>query len=411
MSAPIPGIGHNSDAAPDRVTELQGQIKLWVGNTRLAECLKRAEIASLEGVQRHLALSKSLVPSLVRLCRQHKRADCRAAILVLVTLLSDNPDGMCYLGVKRMAELFDRNERNVRAAIDSLEECGLLYVNRTQNGLPKSYWPAVAAPLATMNPAITWFVDALSDKPAAWGRPLSQVVGAKTPDGDINGKTPDANVKPRMQTAKTPDAEQHSISLIDITDDKKGEAFNATQGCLFPDEPIGAEVVEAEIVQEVSDVGLKKSEASRWIGNIVEEYGAEFHGYGVRWVSRSGSAHFLAEYSTEAILRAHARLALTRAAPFLASVAVAAMMSTMVGAVAKAEQSQDRSQFNIGAFSNFTAQVLQSCITKAIKEEAKARVGAQEALTGAAPKKFVMRDALSGWGEILDQATMREDCQ
>jgi hypothetical protein len=96
-----------------------------------------------------------------------------------------------------MAQILKRHERKVRAAVTSLGEDGLIGIDHTDAGLPKTYWPNVPRCIADMSPASAWFVDALSDKPV-WGRP--KLVE-----------------KPRPDPSKTPAGSVQSISLKDIT--------------------------------------------------------------------------------------------------------------------------------------------------------------------------------------------------
>ncbi len=158
-------------AANDNKREAYIQaIQLWVGNIRLQRAMSQQELGDLEGIQRHLALSKGLLPNLISLCRRNKRADSRASILAIVHLCADNNDGLCRLSVTRFAQLLDRSEQNIRDAISDLEEGGELGVNRSASG--NSYWPRIDIEIAQMNPSMGWFMDALSDKPQASGRPL-----------------------------------------------------------------------------------------------------------------------------------------------------------------------------------------------------------------------------------------------
>jgi len=221
MSSPIIGplapAGRPSDtvAADEKRASFREMIILWVGNLRLSEAMKREELAQLEGLQRHLALSKNLIPTVIRICRLHPRADAKTPLMVLISLLCDNNNGLCRLTIKRMAQLLNRTERSIRETIDQLERDGLLFVNRL-DGLPNSYWPAVAPVLAEANAAVTWFVDALSDKPKAWGRPATHFPkenpGTSVPPFSENPGT--SVPKPRNERAQTPERAAHSISLL-----------------------------------------------------------------------------------------------------------------------------------------------------------------------------------------------------
>lgn len=144
-------------------------IQLWVGNIRLARAMERKELAQLSGIQRHLALSKGLLPNIIRVCRSHPRADTRLGVLAIIHLLADNNEGLCFLAVERFAELLSRKVDNVRLAIDALEKDGVIGIIRSKAG--NSYWPKVDAEIAHMSPSMAWFVDALSHKPEPVGRP------------------------------------------------------------------------------------------------------------------------------------------------------------------------------------------------------------------------------------------------
>ena len=149
--------------------------------------------------------------------------------MILITLLSDNNDGMCRLSVKRIAKLLGRKEENVRLAIDTLEEGGELVVDRTDRGLPNSYSPAVPVVVATMNPAMTWFVDALSDKPVPRGRPRNSAEEKSPPqEGEYSdeysppetGEFSPADGKMTPAVGKMTPAKPDSILLRDISKDE-----------------------------------------------------------------------------------------------------------------------------------------------------------------------------------------------
>ena len=155
-----------------RKAEYTEALQIWIGDMKLQRAMEREELAQLEGIERHLALSKGLLPNMIRVCRRHPRADTRLAVLAIVHLCSDNNEGLCRVGVMRMAELLGRKDENVRKALDDLEAGGEIGINRCR-GLPNSYWPKIDASIARMSPSMGWFVDALSAKPAPRGRPAT----------------------------------------------------------------------------------------------------------------------------------------------------------------------------------------------------------------------------------------------
>jgi hypothetical protein len=143
-------------------------IQRWAGEVRLQKAMECVEIAEISGLNRHIVLSKGLLPNIVHLCRRTK-ADARPGLLAIIHLCADNDDGLCRLSVARMAQLLNRKDNNIRDALDSLEEGGEIGVCRSPSG--NSYWPRMPAELASMNPSVGWFVDALSEKPQPAHRP------------------------------------------------------------------------------------------------------------------------------------------------------------------------------------------------------------------------------------------------
>jgi hypothetical protein len=147
-------------------------IQIWVAGRQLNNAMEREELAKLEGIQRHIAVSKGLLPNMIRVCRMNPRVDCKLAVLAIIHLLSDNNDGLCRLSIARFAQLLSRKEDNVRAAIDALEDEGIDVIGVIRSRAGNSYWPKIDAELAHMSPSMGWFVDALSIKPKSAGRPL-----------------------------------------------------------------------------------------------------------------------------------------------------------------------------------------------------------------------------------------------
>lgn len=208
--------GHN------RADGLFDEITLYIGDKRLADAMEREAIAQLEGAQRHFTLSKSTIPNDIRYCRANPNQPAALAILHLITLLSDNNEGCCWLSIGRMAELFGRTERSIRESIDRLEAAGVLHVERAE-GLPSRYWPVVPSALAEAGVSAINFVQALTTAPGPRGRPpkveVAQEPVQPEPDNPgtlvqgLNEKTPErSDQKPRNARAKTPERSRtHSI--------------------------------------------------------------------------------------------------------------------------------------------------------------------------------------------------------
>jgi hypothetical protein len=167
MSAPMPGIGHNSgDDAQARKEFVAAQIVLWVGNLRLDQALKAEELGQVSGLQKALLLRNGHIVAAVRHCRLNPKADSRMSIYTLITYLADNNNGICHLSVTRMCKILKRSREAIVNGINSLEEDGQIGVNRS-SGMPSCYWPLIPAALADLSANPVWFVDGLSDKPKA----------------------------------------------------------------------------------------------------------------------------------------------------------------------------------------------------------------------------------------------------
>ena len=136
------------------------QITLWVGNQRLDQALKAEELGQLSMVEKMVALRNGLIVGCIRHCRLNRRADTRLAILTLITFLADNNDGICYLSVTAMMEIFQRSREAIVNGIKDLEAQGQIGVSRKE-GMPSCYWPLIPAALAAMCGNPVWFVNAL----------------------------------------------------------------------------------------------------------------------------------------------------------------------------------------------------------------------------------------------------------
>ena len=144
-------------------------IQLWVENVQVARALEREELAQLEGVQRLIAVSKGLLPNIIRVCRRNKKADSRLGVLAIIHLSADNSEGLCRLSVARFAQLLGRTEEAIRVALRHLEDGGEIGVEHSHRG--NNYWPKIDAEVANMSPSMGWLADALSTKPRPVGRP------------------------------------------------------------------------------------------------------------------------------------------------------------------------------------------------------------------------------------------------
>ena len=136
----------------------------WVSTKKIDDALTAVELGNLSHTQKSVAYRSLLIIGSIRHCRANKRAEARIPILTVITYLSDNARGVCYLTITRMMELFARTRQCIVDNIEALEADGLIAVARV-NGMPNVYWPRIPAALAEINPNPVWFLDALTAIP------------------------------------------------------------------------------------------------------------------------------------------------------------------------------------------------------------------------------------------------------
>jgi hypothetical protein len=213
MSANISPAGWPANQAHDMPVEerkeyINQQITLWVGNLRLDAALTAEELGQYSGMQKALLLRNGLLVGAVRHCRLNPLADTRMSILALITFLADNNEGICYLSVSRMCEIFARSREAITKAIAALEKDGQIGINR-KDGMPSCYWPLLPAALAELSANPVWFVDALSTKPKyrLFGSP-EEAIEAATAD---RSSLPDQSRSPDQ--SRIPD--QYRSTILD----------------------------------------------------------------------------------------------------------------------------------------------------------------------------------------------------
>lgn len=228
-----PPIDHNSGISWEEDQEARKQsitsaiASYVVGEARIAEALRREELAQFEGLQRALAIRNGVMAGLARYCRANPMADATQAVYVLISFLADNNEGRCRLSMRRMGEVLGRSERRIREAISRLVDCKLID-GQTPKGLPHSYWPVMPRALSDTGASMAWFVDALSRGTSRTPKivpirseagPRTQVSGvsqhpgthmsgpaAATPDTSVPSERehPDTHVRTGMSQPRTP---------------------------------------------------------------------------------------------------------------------------------------------------------------------------------------------------------------
>ena len=103
----------NNMSADDRKAWTRDQINNWCTSKRIDEVLSTAELGNLSHTQKAVAYRSVLIIGSIKHCRANARAEARIPILTLITYLSDNAKGVCYLSISKMQELFQRSRQCV----------------------------------------------------------------------------------------------------------------------------------------------------------------------------------------------------------------------------------------------------------------------------------------------------------
>jgi hypothetical protein len=189
----------------------------FVEEKRLEDILGQGEIASLQGYARFRTLMHGMLVNTVRVCRRAPRADTKTGIMMLIHFCADNADGLCRLPLTRFAEILNRDVRNIRHAIDDLEEHHEIGVHRSASG--NSYWPKIDRVVRDKNPALGWFINAFSEPSDPRGRPR-KYQGADAPY--FSEETPSTE-KQRAQTSKIEGADALHRKLSEASNKRGGQ--------------------------------------------------------------------------------------------------------------------------------------------------------------------------------------------
>jgi hypothetical protein len=155
----------------------------WVDKRRPALEMTSYEIGAIKGSARAIALGKAVMVNSIIVCQQHPRADTRLGLLAVIGLLCDRDEGSKMISIGRFASLLRRNPNNIRVAIKSLEDDGVIGVTRSGGEDVSKYWIKVPRFIVELEPHPSWIVDAIS-QPAVNGvqkGPPSQTRGGGRP--------------------------------------------------------------------------------------------------------------------------------------------------------------------------------------------------------------------------------------
>lgn len=222
-------------------------IAAWCEERRLADALSRREIANLDSFGRLLAQQHSLIDNYGHYFATAERADVALGVLLLVTLLCDNPKGCCTLSIPRIAQFYSRSERAISEAIARLETAKVIFVKRSHHK-SSSYWPVINRGLGGQKIPPLWFVDARSP-PRANGRPR-----VDTPEPDSGG----FSETPRTRAQNPPLSGSPNLTIYSACKKEAHADFDFVDGKLrlFNGERLhwvekfgGADALESALIQ------------------------------------------------------------------------------------------------------------------------------------------------------------------
>jgi hypothetical protein len=221
--------GGNGDARPggrERSEELRDQITLWVGDRRLSEAMDREELAQLEGFQRVLALRNGVLSATISYIRNNPRADVTLGVLAMIGFLCDNNDGLCRVGIRRMAEIFKRTERAVHDVVKRLKDANLIGVVE-ERGKSRCFWIKIPKEMEHVTANAVNFVTSLSDRPtpARYQPTMKNDTGSEVPGSNKPQQKPTSGHPPstpeadfRCAETATPEVEPAYSSLTKGTE-------------------------------------------------------------------------------------------------------------------------------------------------------------------------------------------------
>ena len=226
-----------SNTAPATKAEWIAEISRCVGlirEQRKAGAMASQEIADLDGGGRLVFQRQAIIEGSATLCRAHPNMDCTAAVYTLLIFYTDNNAGCCTISIPRWAKLLSRHEDNIRRALKTLVELGLVG-KEALDGKPTRYWPISDRNLANRIGSITWFLDSLAPTrppghPTTTRKEEVAVCGTvvpfpgKTPCGGTGGFSAEEEKTPREGMANPPVRSpiESSIKFSEEEEDREG---------------------------------------------------------------------------------------------------------------------------------------------------------------------------------------------
>jgi hypothetical protein len=153
-----PSIGHNR-TAEERKAEFVAAITKYVIEVREVEAMSLRDLALLSDKQRIGALQNAHLISTIRLCRANDRMDSTLAVRDLIYAMADMQQRCCLLSAGQIGKVLNRNERNIRNALDKLVDDKV--IGRIEKpGRYNAHYPILDKRLALEPASPDWIIQA-----------------------------------------------------------------------------------------------------------------------------------------------------------------------------------------------------------------------------------------------------------
>ncbi len=171
---------------------------------RIEDGMSRAEFLLLDSIGKLFAMKQALLDNTARLYAIDKSLDVGPALLLLVTVLSDNNRGYCDLAVARMAAFLSRSPRTIHRSLQELRDAGMIF-SEPVPGSPTTHSPYINRHFGFNQDSLAWLVDVYAPATArgAPGRPRKMGLPlAVTPISEM-GRPRDGNGSANRMADKT----------------------------------------------------------------------------------------------------------------------------------------------------------------------------------------------------------------
>jgi hypothetical protein len=159
-----------------------------------AMAMKREELATLNCINRMIALKHGLLNGMAEAARQNPNSDILPSLLAYIAVLAEASEiGACTYNAARVADFFDRSENSICTALARGEAQRLIIRGKAPNG-QTAYWPFVLRELVTTEFSQHHIVEAYAPPRRSRGRPRKDENNSSQGGGFNKSSNPDAKI-------------------------------------------------------------------------------------------------------------------------------------------------------------------------------------------------------------------------